>query len=201
MAESLTIIQFLLFLLEGLFKNEWCQNMEVGEKTGCSIILSQNHLIVTPMHGQTTPSVVKATDIIEDALVGLIGAQESKGKLLYDLTESYSEAWLGGVIQMRNPLNSCERVWATIVDLPTYVDKEGNQKYLLPPFISKAMEIHMHGLKCEVKICTENFGVELSHCDPYATIMGRSKTNVCTAVELIMKAIKSCKQTQNLIFL
>ena len=66
--------------------------MEVEEKTGCVIIQSQHSLLVTPTHiRRSGQSLAKATDMIEDALVGLLGAQESKCQLLYELTESYSQ--------------------------------------------------------------------------------------------------------------
>lgn len=168
--------------------------MEVGKQTGCAILLSQNHLIITPMHqaGENGPSISKANDMIEDALVGLLGSQESKCKLLYDLTESYSEVYsVGGVIQLRNPLNSCERVWASIVDLPVFINKDGEQKYLLPPFISKESENELHMLKCTVKICTDSFDIKLQHCHPYAMIMGRQKKNVGIAIQFIKRAIKN----------
>jgi hypothetical protein len=116
-------------------------------------------------------------------LVSLIGAQ-AKCKLLYDLAESYSETCLHGVLQLRNPLNSSERVWASIVDVPN-----GEHKYLLPPFLSKETELEMHNLKCSVKFCGDNFNIKLGHCNPYAMISGRQKKNVVKAIEFIKKSI------------
>ena len=148
--------------------------MGVGEKAGCVILLSQKHIIVTPGHpGQKEPSITKAIDMTEDALVCHLGTQESKCKLLYDLTESYSQVWLDGVIQMRNPLDSSERVWPSLIVLPVFVNKEGDQKYLLQPFNSKYTDIELHKLKCTVKMCMDNFDIKLHHCDPYAMIFGR----------------------------
>merc|ERR1712129_288013 len=109
---------------------------------------------------------------IEDACVEIIGAQESKGRLIYDLTESYSEVWMCGVIQMRNPLNSCERLWVSLVDLPMSTNKEGKTFCLLSPFVSKETDEFVHSLKCTVKLCADNFDINLIHCQPYAMIMG-----------------------------
>lgn len=186
-------VSFQSHIQAGLFDHQWCEQMEVIQKTGCDIILSHNNLIVTPRHGQERASTCKATDMIEDTLVGFIGAQESKCRLVYELTESYSEVWLDGIVHMRNPLNSCERIWASLVDLPTSVNEEGGTYYLLPPFVSKETEVTLHYLKCTVKMCTDSFGMKLDHCDPYVIIMGRHKNNVGKAMEFIKKAIRKCQ--------
>ena len=135
-------------------------------------------------------SIVKAIDIIEDALVGSIGAQASKCRLIYEVTESYSEVWLDGVLSMRDPLDSCQRIWASILDLPMYTNDVDGEKYFLHPFTSAETRIELHKLKCDVKVCADNFDIKLDHCEPYAMIMGRQKSNVGKAVDFAKKAMK-----------
>ena len=189
-SSTLNLFFFVLSISDGLFGNTWGQQMEVAEKSGCNILLSGSHITVMPKPGPKPCSIAKAIDIIEDALVGSIGAQESKCRLIYELTESYSEVWLDGVLSMRDPLNSCQRIWASIIDLPMYKNEEGEEKPLLPPFTSKETEIELHKLKCNVKVCTDCFDIKLDHCSPYAMIMGRQKSNVGKAIDFVKKSVK-----------
>ncbi|KAL7548683.1 hypothetical protein ACHAWF_011957 [Thalassiosira exigua] len=180
---------------DGLFGNEWYNTNEVGKKTGCMILLSQNNLIITPCaeqeDGQSEPSVRKATSLLEDTLVGLVGAQESKCKLIYDLTKSYSPVSPEGIVQMRNPLDSFRMICVSLMKVPvSHINEEGDEKYIFRPFLSAQNEDQFHKLKCTVKLCADNFGIELRHCAPYAIVLGHQKNNVAKAVEIIRKNIR-----------
>jgi len=189
-------VSFQQQIKDGLFGNLWCKKMEVGEKTGSDVLLSQNHILVTPKYhtGQNGQSVTKAIHMVEDSLVSLIGTEEVKCKLLYDLTESYSEVCVDGIIQMRNPLNSCELIWACVMDVPVVINKDNEQQYVYSPFMSSQTDYAMHKLKCSVKICRDNFDIKLHHCRPYAMIMGRQKNNVSKAIQFIKKLVNSCQK-------
>lgn len=141
--------------------------------------------------GNVNPSISKATDIIENALLGLLGAEESKSRLLYDPTESYSEVTSHGVIQMRNPIQSFDSVWAGIIEIPVSpVDRDGNTKYVYVPFTCKDIDDEMHRFKCTLKVCTDSFGIALSRCKPYAIVIGKQKGSVEKAFEYVSKAVK-----------
>ena len=169
-ARLLLLLIIVSYTSAGLFEHQWYQRMKVMEKTGCDIILSHNNLTITHIHGQEGASAFKATNMNENALVEIIGAQESTFRIICEMTESYSKVWLDGVIQIRNPLNSCECTWASLVDLPMSVNNEGSACYLIQPFTSNETEVALCYLKCTVKICDNSLGMRLIHCGPY-TIM------------------------------
>ena len=176
-------------IAEGFLGREWCKEKAVEELTGCDVKLVQNTFRVMPIV-QNTSNMNKATYMLEDALFEYLGAEESKCRLLYDMTASYSEVSQDGIIQMRNPLNSNERIWSHLINIPFTVSAEdGCRKYYLPPFISKVTDDKVHNLKCTIKICMDNFNVELCRCDPYAMIIGRQKCNVGIALKFVRKAI------------
>jgi hypothetical protein len=87
-----------------------------------------------------------------------------------------------------------EHVWASIVSLPSFINKNLELKYLFPPLLFKETELEMHNLKCIVKYCGDNFDIKLEHCNPYAMIIGRQKNNVLKAIEFIKMSIKKCQQ-------
>ena len=205
--------------------SKWTQ--EVAHKSGCDILLSQSHLIVTPRENAEARNVTRAIELVEDTLVGALGVQESKCRLIYDLTESYSQVGPNGVLLIRDPFISNRHTWASIVDMPVYINQEGGQRYLLKPFIES--EIMLHKLKCSAKVCGQSFGIPLRHCDPYVMvclcmlgafqlflvknisvtklvrfplsmkIMGRKKDDVWCAVEHVRKAIKKHQHQAKLI--
>ena len=118
-----------------MFQGDSCVRM-LTQVVGCDIMSTQTGLLIRSISGgNASPNLTKATDIIENAVLGLLGVEESKAKLLYDLTESYSEISPNGLIQMRNPMQSFERVWAGIIDIPSFINEEGRTKYSFAPFV------------------------------------------------------------------
>lgn len=95
---------------------------------------------------------------------------------------------------MRNPMQSFERVWAGIIDIPSFIDEEGSTKYSFAPFVCKDTDEEMHRLKCTLKVCHDSFGVCLERCKPYVIVFGKQKGNVGKAFEYVMKALKKYMQ-------
>jgi hypothetical protein len=91
---------------------------------------------------------------------------------------------------MRNPMQSSERVWACIVEMPVSVDDEGHTKYVYASFASKDVNDELHKLKCILKVCNDNFGIRLARCKPYAVITGKQKGNVIKAFDYVAKLLK-----------
>ncbi len=141
-------------------------------------------------NGLGSPNLSKATSIVEDELLDFLGGEISKCRLLYEITASYSNEIPGSIIQIRNPLNSNEKVWASIFDIPFTLVEDGNRRYFMAPLTSKEMDDELHKLKCVAKVCTDNFSFKLLRCDPYAIIMGRQKSSVSRANSFVAKAIK-----------
>jgi len=121
--------------------------------------------------------------MIENALLKFLGADESRCKLLYDLALSYTQHPVDGIIHMRNPLCSTERVWANIIDLSPY-SKEWHTS-----LVKKEVNEEMHELRCTLKVCRENFGVKLVRCRPYVMIMGRQKTSTGAAIDFVKRVL------------
>eukprot|EP00804_Cyclotella_cryptica_P008398 CCRYP_003925-RC/>CCRYP_003925-RC protein AED:0.03 eAED:0.03 QI:96/1/1/1/0.66/0.5/4/138/634 len=182
-----------------LFEGDQCTQMRIREKAGCDIVSMQRILLVRtmPKCDGVYSNINKATDIIENDLLDLLGAEESKPRLLYDLTESYSEVSYNGLIMMRNFMQSFERVWACIVEMPiVHVDENGKTKYSACPFLCKDTDDEMHKLRCTLKVCGDNFGVHLHRCKPYVIIIGKQKGNVGKAFEYVIKSLKKYQTIQ-----
>jgi len=130
------------------------------------------------------PNVRIATAMIEDAFLRFLGAEESRCMLLYDLTKSRIPHSVDGIIQMRNPLNSMERVWANVVDLSPY----NKECYAL--LVTKEVNEEMHRLRCTLKVCRESFGIKLLRCHPYVMITGRQKRNIGEAIDFVKRELK-----------
>jgi len=173
----------------GLFGQEWGEERLVGQSTNCKIALVGNDVEIKS-NGLGSPNLSKATSIVEDELLNFLGGEESKCRLLHELTASYSNEIPGGIIQIRNPLNSNEQVWASIVEIPFILAEDGIRRWLMAPFSSKEMDDELHKLKCVAKVCTDNFSFELRRCDPYVVVMGRQKSSVSRAIGFVVKAIK-----------
>ena len=120
--------------------------------------------------------------VIEDALLKFLGTEKSRCMLLYGLTKSYSRHLFDGIIQMRNPLNSSEHVWANVVDLSPY--KFHNS------LVTQAVNEEMHRLVCTLKVCRESFGIRLIHCHPYVMIMGHHKSTIGVAIDFVERELK-----------
>jgi len=146
---------------------------------------SQHYLLIKPSQNPNhRPKLKMATSMIEDAFVKFLGAEESRCMLLYDLTKSYTKHPVDGIIQMRNPLNSTELVWANIFDLSPY------SKKCTITLVTNEVYEEMHRLGCTLKVCSESFGIKLLRCQPYAMIMGRQKRNVGEAIGFVKGGIK-----------
>lgn len=172
----------------GLFGQEWSEERLVGQSTNCKITLVGNDVDIKS-NGIGSPNLSKATSIVEDELLDFLDGEESKCRLLYELTASYSNEIPGGIIQIRNPLNSSEQVWASIVEIPFTLVEDGMRRYLMAPLASKEMDDELHKLKCVVQVCTDNFSFKLRRCDPYAIVMSRQKSSVSRAISFVAKAI------------
>ena len=195
-------------LIAALFEGDRCTHARIRERAGCDMVSMARNLLVRtmPQCDSVCPNINKATDIIENDLLDLLGAEESKPRLLYDLTESYSEVSHDGLIMMRNFMQSFERVWAGIVEIPiSHVDENGNTKYSTCPFLCKETDDEMHKVGCTLKVCGDNFGIRLHRCKPYVIITGKQKGNVGKALEYVTKSLKKYhnsqqkKRVQNLI--
>jgi len=170
----------------GLFGSEWCKQANFQEKTGCDLVFrSQYYLLIKPSpNSECLPKLNIATTMIENALLKVLGVDESRCKLLYDLTLSYTQHPVDGIIHMRNPLSSAERVWANIIDLSPY------SKLCHTSLVKKEVNEEMHKLWCTLKICRENFGVKLFRCRPYVMIMGRHKASTGAAIDFVKRVLK-----------
>ena len=170
----------------GLFGSEWCKQVKFQENTGCELIQSQHYLLIKPAQNMDhRPELKIETSMIEDAFLKFLGAEESRCMLLYDLTKLYTKHPVDGIIQMRNPLNSTELVWANVFDLSSYSKK---------CFITLVMnEVYdeMHRLGCTLKVCRKSFGIKLLRCQPYVMIMGRQKRNIGEAIGFVKEGIKN----------
>ena len=125
-----------------------------------------------------------------------MGSDEARGRLLYDIALSYSDdVRPDGIVFQRNPLNSFERVWMCLVDLPCEVN-EGELKYLVTPFLDSDTFDQMHQANCNMKLCSDNFGVKLIRCRPYALIFGKQVKDTCSGLLVAKNALKRSKQNK-----
>ena len=170
----------------------------IHEKTGCNIAVEErdqkigNHVWLT-VSGEQGKATKKAVELVENCLVGTIGAEEARGRLLYDMALSCDGARPDGALLQRNPLNSFEKVWMWLVDLPAEVH-DGELKFSFAPFAKGAFVESLHGTSCTVKICRESFGVKLSFCRPYVMIFGSQVKSVSQAIVITKNALKQYKQ-------
>jgi hypothetical protein len=175
----------------------------IHETTHCTFLIDERELNgvhqvqLTICEETDQGSGIKcAIEMVENVLVRLLGSDESRGRLLYDLALSYSDdVRPEGVVFQRNPLNSLQRVWMCVVDLPCEVH-EGELKYLVTPFLDGDTFDQMHQANCIMKICTENFGVKLIRCRPYALILGKQVKNMYSALLVTKNALKRYKQNK-----
>lgn len=172
----------------------------IYKTTGCKILIEEResngkHQVGLTLHEQAEPcsGTKKAIELVENTLVGLVGQEESRGRLLYDMALSYGDVRPDGVVFQRNPLNSMERVWMCLIDLPCYMH-EGEMKYLASPFADGETFEQMHKANCALKLCKESFGVKLVRCPPYAFIFGKQVNNVSSALVVGRNALKRFKQ-------
>jgi hypothetical protein len=76
--------------VDTLFQSDTCAQVQIRE-SGCDVMSTSNGLLVRTMPlgiAISSPNINKATDIIENTLLDLLGAEESRSRFLYDLTES-----------------------------------------------------------------------------------------------------------------
>jgi len=172
----------------GLFGSEWCKEMKFLENTGCNLTRSQDYLLIrASWDAKGWPNIKMASNMIEDALLALLGAEESKSMLLYDLTKSYSRNPVDGIIHMRNPLNPYGIIWANFINLTDHSN-------FTPALTTRRVYEEMHRLRCTLKICRDSFGIEMRHCQPYVMILGRQKTDVAKAIYFIRSSINELQR-------
>ncbi len=134
----------------------------------------------------------KAVEKIENVLIELIGADQSRGRLLDDMALSCDTSKRpDGAVLQRSPLNSGERVWMYVIEFPFEFIK-GEKKQLVLPSIDGKLHDEMHHAKCNLILCKENFGFKLS-CDPYAMVLGKQAKGVSAAVKCAKSAIERFK--------
>ena len=95
-----------------------------------------------------------------------------------------------GAVYQRNPLNSCEHIWMTVVEIPSPL-LQGNP--LVCPFIRVDFQTDMHHDKCTLIICRSN-NASLLCCRPYVLVLGKKAKDVDHAVAVTKKAMEQFMQ-------
>ena len=130
-----------------------------------------------------------AIETVENTLVSVLGVEESRGRFLYDMARSFNNMKYHGAVYQRNPLNSCERIWMTVVEIPSAF-LQGNPS--MSPFSSADFQENMHRAKCTLIICRGN---DLLRCQPYVLVLGKQVKLVDRAVVATKQAMKQYMQT------
>ena len=95
-----------------------------------------------------------------------------------------------GAVYQRNPLNSCEHIWMTVVEIPSVL-LQGNP--LVRPFSKADFQADMHHDKCTLIICRSN-NASLLRCRPYVLVLGEKVKDVDHAVAVNIKAMEQFMQ-------
>ena len=139
-----------------------------------------------------------AIEMVENVLVKVLGAEESKGRLLYDIARSFQNTKKDeAILETRNPLNSSNRVWMALVELPKKMILNSSAGAIdTSPFVDSSFQGTIHNTRCTVLLGKHNFGTELVHCQPYVLILGKQANHVNNAVNLTKKAIRLRQSSQ-----
>ena len=134
-----------------------------------------------------------AIETIENSLVSVLCVEES-GRFLYDVARSFksTKKHHDGAVYQRNPLNSCECIWMSVVEIPSSL-VEGMPS--MRSFNNAEFQENMHRAKCTLIICRSNLNASLLRCWPYVLVMGKQEKHVDQAVALTEKAMKQATQT------
>ena len=175
----------------------------IHETTQCTFLIDERELngvrwvqLTICEEAEQGSGIKCAIEKVENALVRLLGSDEARGRLLYDIALSYSDdVRPDGVVFQRNPLNSFERVWMCLVDLPCEVH-EGELKYIVTHLLDGDTFDQMHQSNCTMKLCREYFGVKLIRCRPYALIFGKQSKDICSGLLVAKNALNVTSRTR-----
>ena len=165
----------------------------IFQATGCSMIVTrptENSAQIALLISGSKSSQSHAIEKVENILVKVLGAEESKGRLLYDIARSFQNNKKDeAVLETRNPLNSSNRVWMALVELP-------EKMILNSSFNDSSFQGLIHDTRCTVLLGKHNFGTKLVRCQPYVLILGKQSNHVNNAVNLTKKAIRLRQSSQ-----
>lgn len=157
--------------------------------TGCVLCITEANsknanqmtLSVHAPSSIASSSVRNAIEAVEDTLIkDVIASEPSRGRFLYDMALEYGEVKPDGILQQRNPLNSSERVWMNVIDIPSVISS----------LIDGKMNDNIHKAKSCLVVCKENFGNTLHRCQPYVLVTSKQAKNVAFATSAVNNAIK-----------
>ena len=144
-----------------------------------------------------------ARRMIQSLLLGFVGNDGSRGRLLYEVAQSCSgphrpHQSTSNAVKDINPFyppqDRGEEYFMSVIELPYKFTREGRSvhaSYLL----SRETLSKIKATTCYITVAATEFKVPTKLCDPYVLVCGKSYQSVDRAVDIVKEAIRSHSHT------